>query len=124
MEEASRLGRDASSRARTRFAGRVLGVQRIMPVVARSSLRVGLPFIHGARRKLPTSAARRVHDLRGGNNRLDPWEGTPTCPVQRKEASRMKVKWKHIVARLIPAATMVAALVVTIGAHADSVKWG
>ena len=36
----------------------------------------------------------------------------------------MKVKWKHIVARLIPAATMVAAVVVTIGAHADSVKWG
>jgi hypothetical protein len=36
----------------------------------------------------------------------------------------MKVKWRQCVARLIPAATMVAALVVTIGAHADNVKWG
>ncbi len=35
----------------------------------------------------------------------------------------MKVKWKQQVARLIPAATMVAALVATIGAHAGSVKW-
>ena len=36
----------------------------------------------------------------------------------------MKVKWKHHIARLIPAATMVAAIVATIGAHASSVKWG
>jgi hypothetical protein len=36
----------------------------------------------------------------------------------------MKVKWKHCVARLIPAATMVAALIVTISSHAGSVKWG
>ena len=34
----------------------------------------------------------------------------------------MNVKWKQIVARLIPAATMVAA-VVTIAAHTASVKW-
>jgi hypothetical protein len=36
----------------------------------------------------------------------------------------MKVKWKHVVARLIPAATMVAAAVVTISGRAGSVKWG
>ncbi len=36
----------------------------------------------------------------------------------------MKVKWKQYIARLIPAATAVAAVVLTIGAHADSVKWG
>ncbi len=36
----------------------------------------------------------------------------------------MKVKWRKCAARLIPAATMVAALVVTIGANAGSVKWG
>jgi hypothetical protein len=36
----------------------------------------------------------------------------------------MKVKWKQFIARLIPVATTVAALVVTIGAHAGSVKWG
>lgn len=36
----------------------------------------------------------------------------------------MKVKWKQIAARLIPAATAIAALVVTIGARVDNVKWG
>jgi hypothetical protein len=36
----------------------------------------------------------------------------------------MKTKWKQIVARVIPAATIAAALFVTISAHADSVKWG
>ena len=36
----------------------------------------------------------------------------------------MKVKWKKSVARLVPAATMVAAVVVTISGHASSVKWG
>jgi hypothetical protein len=36
----------------------------------------------------------------------------------------MNVKWKQLIARLIPAATMVAAAIVTISAHADSVKWG
>ncbi len=36
----------------------------------------------------------------------------------------MKVKWKQHVARLIPAATMVAAAVVAISAGAGSVKWG
>ena len=37
----------------------------------------------------------------------------------------MKVKWKHYVARLIPTATAVAAIAVTIGGHvASSVKWG
>jgi hypothetical protein len=37
----------------------------------------------------------------------------------------MKVKWKHYVARLIPTATAIAAVVVTIGGHpAYSVKWG
>ncbi len=36
----------------------------------------------------------------------------------------MKVKWKKCIARLIPAATTVAALVVTIGARAGNVKWG
>ena len=36
----------------------------------------------------------------------------------------MKVKWKHHIARLIPAATMVAAVVASIGARATSVKWG
>jgi hypothetical protein len=36
----------------------------------------------------------------------------------------MKVKWKHYIARLIPAATTVAALVLTTGAHAANVRWG
>ena len=36
----------------------------------------------------------------------------------------MKVKWRQCVARLIPAATMVAAVVATIGVHTASVKWG
>ncbi len=36
----------------------------------------------------------------------------------------MKVKWRKCVARAIPAATMVAAVVATIGANAASVKWG
>jgi hypothetical protein len=36
----------------------------------------------------------------------------------------MQVKWKQNVARLIPAVTMVAALVVTISNHTGSVKWG
>lgn len=36
----------------------------------------------------------------------------------------MKVKWKQVVARLIPAATFAAAVVVTISNHAGSVKWG
>ena len=36
----------------------------------------------------------------------------------------MQVKWKQIVARLIPAATMVAAVVVTIAGQTGSVKWG
>lgn len=36
----------------------------------------------------------------------------------------MKVKWKQQIARLIPVATAIAAVVLTIGAHADSVKWG
>jgi hypothetical protein len=35
----------------------------------------------------------------------------------------MKVKWKQSIARLIPAATAVAALVLTTGVHAYSVKW-
>ena len=36
----------------------------------------------------------------------------------------MKIKWKQIVARLIPATTMVAAVVVSIAAHTGNVKWG
>jgi hypothetical protein len=36
----------------------------------------------------------------------------------------MKVKWKQTVARIVPFATMVAAVVLTIGSHADNVKWG
>ncbi len=36
----------------------------------------------------------------------------------------MKVKWKQIAARVLPVATMAAAVVVSIAAHADSVKWG
>jgi hypothetical protein len=43
--------------------------------------------------------------------------------VQRKEPFDMKVKWKQIVARAIPAATMVAAVVLTISSQAGSVKW-
>ena len=35
----------------------------------------------------------------------------------------MKVKWKKNIARLIPAATAVAAVVLTIGGQAGSVKW-
>jgi hypothetical protein len=35
----------------------------------------------------------------------------------------MKVKWKKIVARLIPAATVAAAVVVAISTHTGSVKW-
>ena len=97
-----------------------------LPVVAKWSLRVGWPFIHGARRKTPyITAALRVTPLFSeAHHGSDPWEGTPRCLVQRKETSQMKVKWKQIVARLIPAATMVAALVVSIAGHTDSVKWG
>jgi hypothetical protein len=36
----------------------------------------------------------------------------------------MKVKWKRVIARILPAATMVAAVVVTIAGHTDNVKWG
>ena len=36
----------------------------------------------------------------------------------------MKVKWRQLIARLIPTATIVAAFVVTVGAHTDNVKWG
>ncbi len=36
----------------------------------------------------------------------------------------MKVKWKQHVARLIPAATMVAGVVVAVSAVGGSVKWG
>ena len=36
----------------------------------------------------------------------------------------MKVKWKQHVARLIPAVTMVAAVVVGLSASGGSVKWG
>ena len=36
----------------------------------------------------------------------------------------MKVKWKQTVARLIPAATMVAGVVVAASAFGGSVKWG
>ncbi len=36
----------------------------------------------------------------------------------------MKVKWKQQIARLIPALTAIAAVVLTIGAHADNVRWG
>jgi hypothetical protein len=35
----------------------------------------------------------------------------------------MKVKWKKIAVRLIPAVTMVASAVVAISSHAGSVKW-
>jgi hypothetical protein len=35
----------------------------------------------------------------------------------------MKVKWKHLVARLVPVTTMAAAVVAAI-AHTGSVKWG
>ncbi|MGZ7085728.1 MAG: hypothetical protein ACXVIH_05330 [Ilumatobacteraceae bacterium] len=45
-------------------------------------------------------------------------------PAKPKEFLDMKVKWKQQIARLIPALTAVAAVVLTIGAHADSVKWG
>jgi hypothetical protein len=60
------------------------------------------------RRKFPTCiAARYVHAL-----------------YNRRNPPPMKVKWKQIVARIIPAATIAAALFVTISSHADSVKWG
>jgi len=36
----------------------------------------------------------------------------------------MKVKWKQQIARLIPAATAVATVVLTVGVHTASVKWG
>jgi hypothetical protein len=36
----------------------------------------------------------------------------------------MNVKWKQIVARLIPAATAAAAVIVAISGHTGSVKWG
>jgi len=36
----------------------------------------------------------------------------------------MKVKWKQQIARLIPAATAVAAAVLTVGVSTASVKWG
>jgi hypothetical protein len=36
----------------------------------------------------------------------------------------MQVKWKKHVARLIPAATMVAAVIVGLSGRGGSVKWG
>jgi len=36
----------------------------------------------------------------------------------------MKVKWKQQIARLIPAATAIATVVLAISAHPASVKWG
>lgn len=36
----------------------------------------------------------------------------------------MKVKWKQHVARLVPAATMVAAVLVGLSGLGGSVKWG
>jgi hypothetical protein len=36
----------------------------------------------------------------------------------------MKVKWKHIIARMIPTATLVAAVVIAISGHGTGVKWG
>jgi hypothetical protein len=50
--------------------------------------------------------------------------GVSKTLLNPKEPSNMKVKWKQQIARLIPAATAIAAVVLTIGAHADSVKWG
>ena len=35
----------------------------------------------------------------------------------------MKIKWKHIVARIIPAATVVAAFVTMARSSGASVKW-
>jgi hypothetical protein len=36
----------------------------------------------------------------------------------------MKIKWKHIVARFVPAATVVAAFVTMARANGAGVKWG
>jgi hypothetical protein len=47
----------------------------------------------------------------------------PTCPANTKEPCDMKVKWKKNVARLVPATTMIAAVVVAV-ARTASVKWG
>jgi hypothetical protein len=43
--------------------------------------------------------------------------------VTPEGAIGMKVKWKLYIARVVPAAMMVAGLVAKVGVHASSLKW-
>ena len=60
---------------------------------------------------------------RRGENGAASGRGVSACPANTKEPCDMKVKWKKTVARLVPATTMIAAVVVAV-ARTASVKWG
>jgi len=90
-------------------------------VVVKRPLIVGL--VHRAYSSPLASPARRVDHSSKWQDGMAPDVECRT-PCLPEGTIDMKVKWKHHIARLIPAATMVAAVVATIGAQASSVKWG
>lgn len=84
-----------------------------------------MPFTH---RVLGLSQPQRHPSVRaispGGHNLFDPGRGRRSALCNERNRPVMQVKWKHLIARLVPTATMVAAVVTTIVAHTGNVKWG